>query len=1337
MVRFLYLLCLALLAGVSLRAQCTSLACNNAINVGLGQSGVTVITPDLILTGQNGNCPGPKAVEVRTLAGVLVPNATVDCSFLGQTLEVTAIDLTTGNSCWGFATVDDEFAPLLSCADVTISCSADASPAALGFPTVTDNCPGAAPNFSFFDSVADQACSGNGTARVITRTFFANVGGQTATCVQTITVTAATLADVVFPADTLLDCSNADTSALLTGLPTVFGAPVGLSCKLNLLYTDLTFSDCPGNLNVVRRFTVIDCCTGATRTADQVISVRDTTPPSFVCPDTLRVTTSGQQLCTGAVILPPLLATDDCSGPVTTIVSTPGGTQLPGNGGLVTDLPLGNSAISYTVSDACGNTAICTVPVVVTDNQPPVMVCDELTSVSVNSTGLSTVPAFVFDDGGYDACCGPIDSFEVRRMADPLTAFAPSVTFDCDDVGDTVQVVVRGFDCFGNFNECMVQVEVEDKILPNIVCPPDVTLDCAVTAFQPIDLGLFPTATDNCTLGTIVFSDDTTRANMCGPLEVQRTFRLLGPGAFRDSCTQTITFVDSTPPVFTFPPDVTLTCTDLEAGLDTGSPTVDDDCGLPFFFLNVADDTITFDNCELKLVRQFTYLDMCTGFDTTAQQTIKLVDDAAPVFDAAPLALDTLLECITDTLGFVPPVPTATDGCNNGAVVSLVSDVRTFAADTCRNEFVRVRTFVAEDQCGNVSAPFAVTLTVADTVAPVFLFCPPDTLFIADGQCAAFLTIAEPIATDNCGTDVTLTNDFDKGTGPITGVFPLGTTTITYTATDECGNASTCSTQVTVLDGTPPLPASFLNNQLIRLNGEGFGTLDLDEVTVGIRDNCNSLPVSIGIFAPELGSDTVFVCRDTPLDPDAPSLVVPIDTAFTRSFCNQPQSFLVEIYLADSLALDTTVFSFEVALCRPNANVCPDPGVQICVGAVVGGSIFDAAGARVADVDVYMEDADQRELTATNANGAYYFPVATPPAGSCAVYPRKTDELLVGVSTYDVVLLSRHILGTAPIVDPYRLIAADVNRSGGISALDIVALRRAILYLDDSFPNNDSYRFVPADHVFGDPLTDSFPEAYTVDDFSADELGLHFVAVKVGDLNPAGQGGLAAPHVAARTTTRLTTPDRAFAAGQSLRVPVYAEVADALYGVQGSWRYDAAQLQYEGVEAGGLTHLTDDHLRTTADGKLYLSYAAATAHATDEAPLFYLRFRAHEVGTLSAALALTDELLPELYGARTAVRPFAFGVEGGESVPAANAAQLYPNRPNPFRSETAISFYLPTVERVTLRVTDAAGRVLWQRARTYAAGRHTETVATGAARGVLFYQLITPAGTQTRRMVAH
>ncbi len=89
--------------------------------------------------------------------------------------------------------------------------------------------------------------------------------------------------------------------------------------------------------------------------------------------------------------------------------------------------------------------------------------------------------------------------------------------------------------------------------------------------------------------------------------------------------------------------------------------------------------------------------------------------------------------------------------------------------------------------------------------------------------------------------------------------------------------------------------------------------------------------------------------------------------------------------------------------------------------------------------------------------------------------PSKNTDPLNGVTTHDLLLISRHILGLQLLDSPYKILAADANQDGKVSVLDIVTLRKLILGITDELPNGKSWRFIPYDYVFPEP-TDPFQE---------------------------------------------------------------------------------------------------------------------------------------------------------------------------------------------------------------------------------------------------------------------
>ncbi|RMD75866.1 MAG: hypothetical protein D6818_01100, partial [Bacteroidetes bacterium] len=83
---------------------------------------------------------------------------------------------------------------------------------------------------------------------------------------------------------------------------------------------------------------------------------------------------------------------------------------------------------------------------------------------------------------------------------------------------------------------------------------------------------------------------------------------------------------------------------------------------------------------------------------------------------------------------------------------------------------------------------------------------------------------------------------------------------------------------------------------------------------------------------------------------------------------------------------------------------------------------------------------------------------------------QKNVNPLNGVTTYDLVLIAKHILHVVPFDNPWAYIAADANGSGTVTTADMVAIRKLILHFTPEFPNGvPSWRFFPANIVFLDP----------------------------------------------------------------------------------------------------------------------------------------------------------------------------------------------------------------------------------------------------------------------------
>ncbi|MEZ5057702.1 MAG: SdrD B-like domain-containing protein [Saprospiraceae bacterium] len=231
----------------------------------------------------------------------------------------------------------------------------------------------------------------------------------------------------------------------------------------------------------------------------------------------------------------------------------------------------------------------------------------------------------------------------------------------------------------------------------------------------------------------------------------------------------------------------TYTFDDLDQGTYTITFRIPQNSGLGFTLANQGnDDSIDSDvNASGAIVN----ISLPAG-DNLENMDAGFTDEEAPVLTGVPA--NQTLDCGDPTITN-PPSVTATDNCD--PQVSVQFDEKTIQlGGACNGGFQVIRTWTATDNCGNTTTE-SQTITVADTEAPVITGVPGSVTVPCDD-------VPEPPtvvkAIDNCDPDAVLT--FNE---TLTGNCPQILTRI-WTATDDCGNTSTASQVITIVDQEAP-----------------------------------------------------------------------------------------------------------------------------------------------------------------------------------------------------------------------------------------------------------------------------------------------------------------------------------------------------------------------------------------------------------------------------------------------------------------------------------------------------------------------------------------------------
>ena len=422
------------------------------------------------------------------------------------------------------------------------------------------------------------------------------------------------------------------------------------------------------------------------------------------------------------------------------------------------------------------------------------------------------------------------------------------------------------------------------------------------------------------------------------------------------------------------------------------------------------------------------------------------------------------------------------------------------------------------------------------------------------------------------------------------------------------------------------------------------------------------------------------------------------------------------------------------------------PHEDICnnMTADVSGNVFTPDGQPIANAVVNVINGSGPLQLFSSPNGDFYF-VDVPACDVNLVGIEKDNDLLNGVSTADLILIQQHILGVQTLDTPYKLIAADANNSGNVSALDQIALRKAILGISTFLPNNTSWRFISSDYIFEteDPLTEDFPEVVMVDETLTENLQLSFIGVKIGDLNgDVDPNSLGGEDIDNRSIFALQLEDEMLFAGESYEITFTSTQMDQIRGYQLGLQYDVQRLQLEDIQAGLQDGLTADNFGIfSEEGVITTSWIKPrnAEQVPADAPLFTIQFTALQNGLLSDALALnTDKTAPEAYTAGLQTMDLALHFESiSSSIAETNAFKLYQNQPNPFTTQTAISFEISEGGPVTLSIYDATGRLVFSAKDQFEPGFQTWLIDRSdlEGSGLMIYTIESPTGTASMKML--
>ncbi|WP_439883452.1 HYR domain-containing protein [Pontibacter sp. MBLB2868] len=547
---------------------------------------------------------------------------------------------------------------------------------------------------------------------------------------------------------------------------------------------------------------------GNVSTCSQKITVTDAQNPTITAPAAVTVNTDAGKATASNVTLGTPVTADNCS--VAQVTNS-----------APSIFPLGNTTVTWTVTDGAGNTATATQLVTVKDAEAPVPAVASLPKAT-GECAVTVTPPRATDNVAGDV---------TASTTDPLT-YASQGVF-------TINWTYS--DGNGNTAAQTQQVEVKDVTAPVLASVAPITKNNDLDACGAVATYASPTATDNC--GTVALEQTAGLAS--GSLfpvgTTTNTFVARDAAGNTSTNSFDVTVTDAQKPTvitrnITVALDASGAATITPAMVNNGST---DNCGIA----TVTLDKTTF-NCANMGANSVTLtVTDASGNRQSSTATVTVEDKTAPVAKARDITVQ--LNASGNAVVTAADIDNgSTDACG---IASLALDKTNF---DCSNVGTNLVTLTVTDNNGNTSTATA-TVTVEDTTVPVAVVQNITVSLSAAGTVTITPDQVNNGSSDACGLKQMALDKVSLDCSNI------GDNTVTLTVTDNNGNSASATATVTVIDNTAPVAAA--KNITIALDAMGNATITAADINNGSSDACGIRSIAL--------DKTSFTCSNVGANP--------------------------------------------------------------------------------------------------------------------------------------------------------------------------------------------------------------------------------------------------------------------------------------------------------------------------------------------------------------------------------------------------------------------------------------------------------------------------------------
>ena len=538
---------------------------------------------------------------------------------------------------------------------------------------------------------------------------------------------------------------NCDPSPIISQSP----APGTNLSGLNSTIVTITISDNSGNSDMCQLTQM----------------VFDTIRPVITCPldQTINTDASCQALVGDYTSL--VSSTDNCSSILTTSQSiTPGSTIST------------NSTITMTVTDESGNAQTCSFSVLLNDNIAPTITCPSNSTVAADGSCTYSLDDYTSSTTAVDNC---------STSGNMIYSQSPVPSSSLNTGVHTITLTVE--DENSNTGSCTFDLTIEDQTPPVIgTCGGNQTYN-ADNACSAI-LGDFTsavTATDNCSaLSGITISQSPVSGTTINS-NTTVTITLTDEAGNNSTCNVTAILVDNISPTVTCPGSQTVT---INSSCEYNVPDLSNLVGGSDNCSALSSMTISQNPPAGSLQNGITSVLITLtdegGNNATCITTLNPDDTEAPTINCpSPAPVNNGTSC-DFTLPFYGSISSVLDNCADYTIMQTPTP-----GTVVQTGYTSIQLEVTD--AGGNSDICTFSLQVIETENPTIV-CPSDI-----STCDPVVTYSDPVFSDNCAVSLIQTDLTGYSSGS---TFPIGITTLEYTAIDSSGNSQSCQFDVEILD---------------------------------------------------------------------------------------------------------------------------------------------------------------------------------------------------------------------------------------------------------------------------------------------------------------------------------------------------------------------------------------------------------------------------------------------------------------------------------------------------------------------------------------------------------